>query len=256
VDRGVSWADVLPLGQYRMLTPHSIAELDGTAYLLEYQAFTQDSVPIRLWASVDGGASWTVRYTFAGHRHGHGLAADPIRHELWAFFGDGIPRCGIFRSSDEGRSWVLRVPGAPGCAVDATVLPGGSLLFGEDIVYQPELPHVSSVTAAGVLTRWALLPGPSYSTYAIPGGGYLVGAAWTANGDVSPPGELDTHVFGSWDGRVWEDLLRYRRLPPTEEARADVYWRLPSGELILDLSGVQGMGQYGKGYQILRVLRR
>ena len=46
---------------------HSVAELDGTVYLLEYQSFSQDSQPIALHASSDGGASFTTRFVFQGH---------------------------------------------------------------------------------------------------------------------------------------------------------------------------------------------
>src|SRR5581483_11922435 len=86
-DHGATWADVLSLGSYRTLTPHSFAELDGVVYLLEYQSFTQGSVPITLFASSDHGATWTTRFVFSGHRHGHGLCADPTTHVLWALFG-------------------------------------------------------------------------------------------------------------------------------------------------------------------------
>ncbi|HCF60364.1 MAG TPA: exo-alpha-sialidase, partial [Myxococcales bacterium] len=50
-----------------------------------------------------GGESWSVRFTFEGFRHAHGLLADPKTGALWAFMGDYTG--GILRSYDSGHSW-------------------------------------------------------------------------------------------------------------------------------------------------------
>jgi hypothetical protein len=255
-DGGASWQEVLPLGNYRMLTPHSIAELDGTVYLLEYQAFTSSNTPIRLYASLDRGKTWQVRRTFTGHRHGHGLAVDAVRHALWAFFGDTPSQAGTFRSTDAGNTWQLILGGQKGLIVDGTVLADGSLLFGQDIVYLPERPRIVQLTPGGIYTGLYALPGPSYSTHAVRGGGFVVGAAREPGGDIYPPGEVSAHVVGSLDGVTWEELLSYPRLDANENVRADVYFELPSGLLVLQLENAQGFGPGGRGYQLLRPLWR
>ncbi|MFY0566501.1 WD40/YVTN/BNR-like repeat-containing protein [Archangium lansingense] len=255
-DGGATWRDVLSLDNYRMLTPRSIVELDGTVYLLEYQSFTSGDVPIRLYASGDRGRTWQVRFTFLGHRHGHGLAVDPARHALWAFFGDSTRQSGTFRSTDAGRSWRQLLGGQQGCVVEGVVLADGSLLFGQDISYLPALPHIAQLTPEGVYAELYRLTGPAYSTHALRGGGFVVGAAREPGGDIYPPTEVSTHVVGSLDGVTWEELLVYPRLDANENTRADVYYELPSGLLVLQLENVQGMGSGGRGYQLLRPVRQ
>jgi hypothetical protein len=254
-DGGATWRDVLDIGNYRVLTPHSFAELDGTVYLLEYQSFTLDDVPIRLHASTDRGRTWQVRHTFSGHRHGHGLAADPARHALWAFFGDTLRQSGTFRSTDGGRSWKSIALEGEGRVVDATVLEDGSLLYAQDNVYLPTRPYIAQLAPDGTYVELARLPGPSYSTFAASAGGYVVGSAREPGGDVYPAGEESAHVFASFNMLDWEKLLSYRRLNPAETVRADVYYELPSGLLILQLQNAQGFGSRGFGYQLLRLTR-
>jgi hypothetical protein len=255
-DGGATWSEVLLLDRFRMLTPHSIAELDGTVYLLEYQAFTSQDTPVRLYASTDGGQTWQVRYTFLGHRHGHGLAADPARHALWAFFGDTTRQSGTFRSTDGGLTWTRVLAGQQGCVVDATVLGDGSLLFGQDISYLPNLPHVAQLAPDGTYVELAQITGPAYSTYAVRAGGFVVGSAREPGGDIYPPGEVSAHVWASLDGVDWMDLRQYPRLSSTENVRADVYYELPSGLLVLQLKNAQGFGAGGEGYQLLQFTRR
>lgn len=256
-DGGATWSEVLLLDSYRLLTPHGIAELQGTVYLLEYQAFTTQDVPIRLHASTDGGRTWQVRHTFLGHRHGHGLAVDTARGALWAFFGDTTRQSGTFRSTDGGRTWTRLLAGQQGCVVDATVLGDGSLLFGQDISYLPSRPHIAQLALDGTYVELARLTGPAYSTYAVRGGGgFVVGSAREPGGDIYPPGEVSAHVWASLDGVGWMDLRRYPRLSSSENVRADVYYELPSGLLVLQLRNAQGFGAGGEGYQLLRLTRR
>lgn len=254
-DGGATWSEVLLLDTYRLLTPHNIAELDGTVYLLEYQAFTTADTPIRLHASTDRGRTWQVRTTFLAHRHGHGLAVDPARHAR-AFFGDTTRQSGIFRSTDGGRSWTRVLAGQQGCVVDGTVLGDGSLLFGQDISYLPSRPHVAQLEPDGTYVELARLTGPAYSTYAVRGGGFVVGSAREPGGDIYPPGEVSAHVWASLDGVAWVDLRRYPRLSATDNVRADVYYQLSSGLLVLQLKNAQGFGANGEGYQLLRLTQR
>lgn len=53
--------------------------------------------------STDKGATWRVRYTFHGRRHGHSLVADPEQGVLWAMMGDR--HGGLLRSVDDGATW-------------------------------------------------------------------------------------------------------------------------------------------------------
>ena len=257
-DHGKTWTDVLNTSDYRTLTSHSFAELDGAVYYLEYQVFTQASTPIRLWRSTDKGATWSVRFTFSGHRHGHGLGVDPARHALWAWFGDTDPQSGVYRSTDEGATWqTVLAGGQDGDVVDGTILSDGSLLCGQDISYLPPLPRIVNIGIGGKLTSYVTLPSPSYSTHAIRGGGYVVGVTReSGETDVPPAGYDSGALWGSADGVSWKELLRVDRLDPTDDARVDVYWELPSGELIVNVKDAVGFAPTGKGYLLLRVDRK
>jgi hypothetical protein len=256
-DRGATWKKVLSTGLYRALTPHSFGELAGVAYFLEYQVFTTASTPIRLWASADGGASWTVRYTFQGHRHGHGLAIDAARNALWAFFGDTDAQSGAYRSTDGGATWNAIVAGSQdGDIVDALVLPDGSLFGGQDISYLPPHPAIARIRLDGSVDHLFTLPSASYSTHAIAAGGYVVGATYELYNDVSPLGWTSGSLWGSSDGLSWEKLLEVAQLDAHDDVRTDVYWELPSGELVVNVRNAAGFGPGGVGYLLLRTTRR
>jgi hypothetical protein len=141
-----------------------------------------------------------------------------------------------------------------GDVVDATPLPGGGLLFGQDISYLPTRPSVARLDAAGTYTILAPIIGPSYAIHALAQGGFVVSAERENGGDLYPPGEVSAHVYGSPDGVTWTRLLDYPWSDPNADyVRADVYWELPSThELVLTLYNAAGFGPGGQGYQLLR----
>ncbi|WNZ63710.1 hypothetical protein QEG98_08410 [Myxococcus sp. MxC21-1] len=243
-DNGATWSDVLPLGLFRMLQPGNIRELHGTVFFGEYQVFANES-PIRIWASTDGGATWKVRATLTGRRHCHSLVADAEQGVLWAMMGDA--RGGLLRSVDDGVTWSAVVDGPRGVAVDGIITPPG-LLFGSDTLYGPDFPSIRLVGANDEMMEMTRLPGPSYSVLRLRGGGFLMGTTRETGGDVYAPGDESAHVFISADGRTWTEFMAYPRLLPDDYARADVYWQLPSGEVLLRLTNVQGIGT---GFQLL-----
>jgi hypothetical protein len=249
-DHGATWTDVRALGNYMGLTPHSFAELDGVVYFVEYQVFSRNDTPIHLWASADRGRTWSVRFRFDGTRHAHGLAADATRHALWAFFGDTDQQSRTLRSTDAGATWTEVIHTQLGGQVDATVLADGSLLYGQDITYLPDEPWVVKLGIDGTLTSYLRLPGPGYSMHALPGGGYVLGVARETGGDVYPSGNVSARVYTSVDGVHWEQVLQYPRLSSSDDVRADVFWALPDGDLLLELRGARVFSS-GTGYQIL-----
>jgi hypothetical protein len=252
-DQGRTWRDVLSIGSYRALTPHSFAELNGAVYFAEYQSFTSGDAPIRVWASTDRGVTWSVRSTHTGHRHAHGIRADASRGALWLFFGDTTPQSATLRSTDGGRTWTTVRSGQEAIAVDGAVLPNGDLLYGQDSSYLPTQPSIARLTPGGGYRKIHELTGPSYSIHALRGGGFVAGAAREPGGNIYPPGEESTRLYGSVDGERWEVLLTYRRVTTTDNARIDVSWELPSGELVLRLENVPvGSANGGRGFQLLR----
>jgi hypothetical protein len=261
-DHGATWKDVLALGQFRALAPHSFADLDGVVYFVEYQVFTSASTPIRLWKSLDRGATWSVQFTFQGHRHAHGLIADPARHALFAFFGDFDAQSGLFRSTDGGASWAAITAGTQaGDIVDGVVLSDGSFLCGQDISFRgstPDQPQIARIALNGVETDYVTLPSASYSTFAIAGGagGYVVGTTHEEGADVEAPGWTKGTILGSGDGVTWKQLLTVSQAVPNDDVRTDVYWQLSTGELVVNVRNASGFGPDGRGYMLLHTTRQ
>jgi len=255
-DHGVTWKNVLQIGPYRMLTPHSIAELDGAIYFAEYQVFTSSSTPIRLWKSPDRGETWTVQQTFDGHRQANGLAVDPQRKALWVYFGATDAQSGVHRSIDGGATWSAIVKGKEGDVVDAQVLPDGSLLCGQSISYQPWRPTVARIGVGGPVSHLATLPSASYSTHAVSTGGFVIGTTYEVFSDVSPAGWTRGSLWGSGDGVQWKKLLDVPRLSSTDDVRVDVYWELATGELVVSVRNAAGFGPGGRGYLLVNTVRQ
>jgi hypothetical protein len=249
-DHGQTWSEVLPLGDRRMLQPRSVAELRGTVFLAEYQVASQEPVPIHVWASEDRGATWQVRATLEGYRHAHGLLADPLANELWAFMGD--PTGAMLRSADAGATWSVVVPAPWGVVVDAVLTPEG-LLFGTDGLYVPAFPRIERLLAGDQVRVLRPLPAPSYSIDAVRGGGYLLGTTHEAGGDIYPPGDDAAHLFASPDGWSWTEVLAYDRADPAEYGRLDVYWDLPDGRVLVEFANAAGLGT---GFLVARAVLR
>jgi len=154
--------------------------------------FTTASTPIRLWKSTDRGATWSVQFTFQGHRHAHGVMPDPARHALFAFLRRLRRTVGTLRSTDGGASWTLIKGGTQaGDIVDGTVLPDGSFLCGQDISYQGSIPNkrrFARIQLNVAETDYLTLPSASYSTHAVQSiGGFVVGTR-TKKGPTSSAG--------------------------------------------------------------------
>jgi len=259
-DHGVTWTQVLDTGVYRTLTPHSFAELDGAVYYVEYQIFTGASTPIRLWKSLDRGATWSVKFTFQGHRHAHGLMPDHSRHALFAFFGDFDEQSGLYRSTDGGASWTMVIGGTQASdIVDGLVLSDGSFLCGQDISYHgsiPDTPQIARIAPDGTETDYLQLPSASYSTYQVSSGGFVVGATHEEWSDVEPPGWNRGSLWGSGDGVHWQKLFEVPQLASGDDVRTDVYWELATGELVVNVFNAAGFGPGGRGYMLLHTTRR
>lgn len=248
-DQGHTWTVVLPLGPMSLLTPHSLAQLHGTVFIGEYQAFTNTSVPVRLWASTDAGATWQLRHTFDDRRHCHGVRADAANNALWMFFGDNEQRTGMLRSLDGGQTFQTMLTGGAGSAVDGIFTKHG-LIWGQDVVFGNAPSYISLLDDSGTPRLMATLPGPSYSIHAVMPGGYLMGTTREPAGDVYSPSEDAAHVLASPDGLSWENLLTLPRVNTTDYARADIYWTLPSGEVVLQLYNA-GPVDSSYGYMLL-----
>ncbi|WP_141331471.1 sialidase family protein [Myxococcus sp. AB025B] len=254
-DGGRTWRDEVSLGSYRAMGPRSFAQLGSTWFFLEYQTFTSSAVPVRLWASMDSGASWSVRSTLTAHRHGYALVADPATGALWAMMGSNKTQAAVLRSTDGGRTWTSMLQGYAANGVAGGVLADGTLLLGQSTLFEPEHPKLLRVSRTGQVSTVFELPGPAYSLAAAPGGGWVLGTAWSSAGDVHAAGDVFVRLFTSGDGATWSEARRYERLGGADLARADVWGVLPSGDLVVRVENVSGFGSAGTGFQVLRIRR-
>ena len=260
-DHGATWSTVLAIGNYRTLSPHSFGELDGAVYYIEYQDITTSSTPIHLWKSTDHGATWFQQFTFQNHRHAHGVMPDPARHALFAFFGDFDSQSGLYRSTDGGASWKSIKSGTQaGDIVDGVVLSDGSFLCGQDVSYQgstPNFPQIARIALDGTETDYVTLPSASYSTHAVNSvGGFVVTTTHEEGADVEASGWTNGTLWGSGDGVHWQQILVVAQATPGDDVFTDVYWELPTGELVFNVRNAAGFGPGGRGFLLLQPTRQ
>ena len=178
--------------------------------------------------------------------------ADPEQGVLWAMMGDLTG--GLLRSVDDGLTFRPVVDGPPAVAVDR-LINGKGLLSGTDNLYGPPYPGIKLVAGDDKLAAVSGLPGPSYSIHKLPGGGYVLGTTRETGGDVYAADDVSAHDIYSADGVHWSEWRAFPRLADNDYARADVYWQLPSGELILELTNVAEMGSQ-HGFMLLKPVRK
>ena len=54
----------------------------------------------------------------------------------------------------------------------------------------------------------------------------------------------------------WKKLLDVPRLSSTDDVRADVYWELATGELVVSVRNAAGFGPGGRGYLLVTTIRQ
>lgn len=255
-DGGATWERVLELGESRMLTPRSIAELDGDVYYAEYHTRMNGPNPTRLFISRDRGRSWEVRYTFEAYRHLHAVIADPDTGALWVLAGDSTGE--LLKSTDRGLTWRTMVKlkdtvNGVAVAVDALPLPGGGLLYGTDAINRPRgETGVVRIDPDGVIHYVGQLPGPSYSILRHSSGAIFLGTSREPSGNVYAEGDISARFFGSVDGVDFKELLAFERISENSNAHLRSFWELPTGELVIEVENVQGFGEDGEGYLLAR----
>ena len=167
---------------------------------------------------------------------------------------------GLYRSTDGGVTWTLIKGGTQaGDIVDGTVLSDGSFLCGQDVSYQgsiPNLPQIARIALDGTETDYLTLPSASYSAHTVRSGGFVVGATHEEGADVEAPGYTSASLWGSGDGVHWQELLVLRQASAGDDVRADVYWELPTGELVFSVRNAAGFGPGGRGYLLLKPTRQ
>ena len=68
----------------------------------------------------------------------------------------------------------------------------------------------------------------------------MVGTTHEDGADVEAPGWTNGTLWGSGDGTHWQQLLTISQAQPNDDVRTEVYWELPTGELVLTVRNAAG----------------
>jgi hypothetical protein len=89
---------------------------------------------VHIYASTDGGATWSVAYTFpkGSVRHVHNIVHDPRQDCLWVLTGDNGDECRILRTSCDFRSVDVILQGKQQARAVAAIPTDNGLYFSSD----------------------------------------------------------------------------------------------------------------------------
>jgi hypothetical protein len=185
---------------------HLTAIPEGSVFWGEYfDNASRDEVHI--YVSTDGGATWSVAYTFpkGAIRHVHNIVHDPWGKCLWLLTGDYGDECRIIRASYDFRQVDIVLQGHQQARAVALVPMESGLYFSSDTPLEAN--SIYHLDRQGKLSQ--LAPLSSSSIY-----GCRVGRDIFFSTMVEPsPANPDrfVRVFGGRDGQDWRSLLAWQK---------------------------------------------
>jgi hypothetical protein len=187
--------------------PLHITEVPGAAvYWGEYfDNAARDEVHV--YASTDGGASWSVAYTFpkSAIRHVHNIVHDPWEDCLWVLTGDYGDECRILRAACDFSRVETVLQGNQQARAVALVPMEHGLYFSSDTPLESN--YIYRLDRSGSLTR--LTPISSSSIYGCPVGGHVFFSTMVEPSEVNR--DPNVRVYGSRDGQAWQPLLEWKK---------------------------------------------
>lgn len=162
---------------------------------------------VHIYASADGGSSWSVAYTFpkGSIRHVHNIVHDPWQDCLWVLTGDYGDECRILRASYDFRQVEVILQGHQQSRAVALVPAKNGVYFSSDSPL--ELNAIYHLDRSGKLSQ--LAPLSSSSIY-----GCRVGADIFFSTMVEPSAanpDRFVRIFGGRDGENWRPLLAWKK---------------------------------------------
>lgn len=174
-------------------------------YYGEYRA-NRERVPVHVWASGDGGATWTPVHRFAAVRHIHGVFSDPYDEALWITTGDSDAAAGIWRTRDRFGTVERVAGGSQQTRAVQLLFSRAHVYFGSDAPDGGN--HIYRLRRAdGVIERLQKVEGPVY--YGCRRGGRLFFS--TACEPPTVRETRDVAVWSSADGSQWRRLAVFRK---------------------------------------------
>jgi hypothetical protein len=185
---------------------HLTAIPSGTVFWGEYfDNASRDEVHI--YASADGGSTWSVAYTFpkSAIRHVHNIVHDPWEDCLWVLTGDHGDECRILRASYDFRQIDVILQGDQQARAVALVVAENGLYFSSDTPLEQN--SIYHLDRTGALSQ--LAPLSSSSIY-----GCRVGSAIFFSTMVEPSAanpDRFVRIFGGCNGQNWHPLLAWQK---------------------------------------------
>jgi len=219
----------------------------GRIFVAQYARNLDRRLPIRLWRSTDGGASFEVVHRFDPGvvRHIHFVREDPFDGCLWMGTGDSDRESGLYRSQDGGESWEVVGHGGQEWRAISLAFRPEAIYWGTDAGsdagdYTNRILRLDR--ADGCLKEQARVQGPVHGVATTRGGGVLL-----ATGVEGGENEIDSrvHLWFSEDGHRWSEIASFARGRQPRRVQYAVAHFVPGQEhhdtLFLVMRGVAGM---------------
>jgi hypothetical protein len=185
---------------------HITAVPGGAVYWGEYfDNASRDEVHI--YASGDGGATWSVAYTFpkVAIRHIHNLVHDPWENCLWVLTGDYGDECRILRASCDFKDVEAVLQGNQQARAVALVPAEDGLYFSSDTPLEANF--VYRLDRAGALTRLASLS--SSSIYGCRVQNRVFFSTMVEPSEVNR--DRRVRIYGGGGAEDWRPLLAWKK---------------------------------------------
>lgn len=162
---------------------------------------------VHIYASGDGGATWSVAYTFpkGAIRHIHNLVHDPWANCLWVLTGDYGDECRILRASCDFKDVEVVLQGNQQARAVALVPMEDGLYFSSDTPLEANF--VYRLDRAGTLTR--LAPLSSSSIYGCRVENRVFFSTMVEPSDVNR--DRNVRIYAGGNAEDWRPLLAWRK---------------------------------------------
>jgi hypothetical protein len=162
---------------------------------------------VHIYASGDGGATWSVAYTFpkGAIRHIHNLVHDPWANCLWVLTGDYADECRILRASCDFKDVEVVLQGNQQARAVALFPMEDGLYFSSDTPLEANF--VYRLDRAGTLTR--LAPLSSSSIYGCRVENRVFFSTMVEPSDVNR--DRNVRIYAGGNAEDWRPLLAWRK---------------------------------------------
>lgn len=185
---------------------HIAASHDGRAFWGEYFDNPGRS-EVHIYASTDGGLTWSVAYTFdkGSIRHVHNVVFDKWENCLWIFTGDYGNECRILRASLNFEVIDEVLAGNQQARAVAVVITEHGLYFASDTPLEQN--YIYHLDRRGNVRTLSVIS--SSSIYGCRNQSGIFFSTMVEPSEVNPATSVT--LVGSEDGAIWETLADWRK---------------------------------------------